>query len=74
MSQTTDEINTSVDWIVEGIDIDASVDVESGSKDAHCRRVLLSETGDLRFFEFGEKAPPIQVEPLEDEENQEEVG
>ena len=67
------EIDAAADRIVGGIDADGIVALEIGLEQVFVRRVLIDENGYLRPFECGEKAPPGQVEPLDDEENKEEV-
>ena len=72
-SRAASEIDAAADRIVRGIDADGIVALEIGLEQAFVRRVLIDENGYLRPLERREKAPPGQVEPLDDEQNQEEV-
>ena len=69
---TGDQIVGRIDYI-DGIVALVSSPLDGGGlMDAFRRRVPLGENP--RPFELGEKVPPRQVEPLDDEENQDGVG
>jgi len=66
------KIDPAIDGIVSGEDMDCIVILERGFKDG--RRGRIPFWVDRRPLELGEKPPPRQVKPLDDEEDQEEVG
>ena len=72
--RTPSKIDPTRDRIVRGIDIDGFVALEIGLEDPFFRTGLIDDGGNPRPLECGKKAPARQVEPLDDQESQEEVG
>ena len=64
--------DSAVDGIIRGKDVDLFVILEGGFEDVNRTGVFLG--ADLRAFELGEKTPPRQIEPLDDQKDQQEVG